>query len=166
MHDDSSESSDDDEVLAEAEEAGDAGNPWYYDIKNFNQEGSFPNYATKADRKYVRQLATRYVLLAGVLYKRSFEGRLLRCLDKEEAQHAIRELHSGLCGGHVNSQMLAKKIIRQGSYWPTMGQDCHKFVRGCMKCQIHADLIHAPSSSLYPMSSLIAFRGENKNHFH
>lgn len=52
MHDDSSESSDDDEVLAEAEEAGDAGNQLYYDIKHFNQEGSFPNYATKADRKY------------------------------------------------------------------------------------------------------------------
>ena len=34
-----------------------------------------------------------------------------------------------------------------------MEEDCVKFVRHCEKCQLHADKIHAPASSLHPLSS-------------
>ena len=44
-------------------------------------------------------------------------------------------------------------IIRQGYYWPTLEEDCVIYVRRCVKCQLHADKIHAPSSSLHPLSS-------------
>ena len=34
-----------------------------------------------------------------------------------------------------------------------MEEDCVKFVRHCEKCQLHADKIHAPASSLHSLSS-------------
>lgn len=48
--------------------------------------GSKPSFATSKEKAMVKRLATRYVLLANVLYKRSFDGVLLRCLDDEEVK--------------------------------------------------------------------------------
>ena len=49
--------------------------------------------------------------------------------------------------------MLAKKILRQDYYYPSMEEDCIKFVRHYEKCQLYADKIHALASSLHPLSS-------------
>lgn len=128
-------------------------NPWFYDIKNYLLDGYIPEYASKSDRRALKELAQRYTIVGGQLYKRSFQGVLLRCVDAEEASHIIYEAHSGVCGGHVNGQMLAKKILRQGYYWPTLERDSADYVRKCKECQLHADLIHAPASTLHPTTA-------------
>ena len=38
-----------------------------------------------------------------------------------------------------------------------MEEDCVKFVHHCEKCQLHTDRIHAPASSLHPLSSPWSF---------
>lgn len=106
------------------EEYEDAGNPWYYDIKNYQKDKFIPDFATPQQRRALRDLSRRFVMLGDVLYKRSFDGVLIRCNTREEGYFVIQEAHSGICGGHVNSQMLAKKMLRQGYYWPTMERDC------------------------------------------
>ena len=98
-------------------------------------------------------MAKKYIIVVSTLFRRGFNGELLRCLTNEEAYKVVGEAHSGACGDHVNGPMLAKKILRQGYYWPTMEEDCIKFVRHYEKCQLHADKIHAPASSLHPLSS-------------
>ena len=40
----------------------------------------------------------------------------------------------------------------------TMQQDCHQFVRKCVKCQMHAPSIHAPAPYLQSVSLLGPFR--------
>jgi hypothetical protein len=72
----------------------------------------------------LRLLATQYILCGGVLYQRSYKGVHLRCVDKEEAEKLIKEVHQGVCGLHMNGRMLAKKIVRLGFYWVTMEADC------------------------------------------
>ncbi|KAH9293832.1 hypothetical protein KI387_040964, partial [Taxus chinensis] len=37
--------------------------------------------------------ANRYTILGGILYKRDFDGILLRCLKSLEASKAIQEVH-------------------------------------------------------------------------
>lgn len=59
----------------------------------------------------MRKLATRYVLCGEQLYKREFNRVLLRCLREEEVQQVMHEVHAGVCGGHVNTILLAKKRI-------------------------------------------------------
>nr|XP_009613912.1 uncharacterized protein LOC104106949 [Nicotiana tomentosiformis] len=65
----------------------------------------------------------------------------------------MNEVHSGVCGPHMNGYVLAKKILRAGYFWMTTENDCFSFVRKCHQCQIHGDLIHAPLSELHPMSA-------------
>ena len=63
------------------------------------------------------------------------------------------EVHSGVCGPHMNGHFLAKKILRAGYYWLTMEWDSIRFVRKCHECQIHGDLIYSPPSELHAMSA-------------
>ena len=127
--------------------------PWYYDIWNYLHDGYIPDYATRSDKRALREMVQRYVIVAGLLYRRSFSGVLLRCMTIEEGQEIVKEAHSGECGGHVNGQMLAKKIIRLGYYWPSLESDSANYVKRCKECQLHADLIHAPASSLHPTTA-------------
>ena len=63
------------------------------------------------------------------------------------------DVHEGICGPHMNSTMLAKKIMRQGFFWMMMVKDCVKFTKKCHKCQIHRDVSNLPHSKLHTMSS-------------
>ena len=127
--------------------------PWYFDIWNYLRDGYIPEYATKSDKRALKEMVQRYVVVGGLLYRRSFSGILLRCVTVEEGREIIEEAHSGICGGHVNGLMLSKKIIRLGYYWPSLESDSVDYVRKCKKCQLHADLIHAPASSLHPTTA-------------
>jgi hypothetical protein len=68
------------------------GNPWYYDIKNFIQNQAYPMGASKIDKKTLRRLAMDFYLDGEILYKKSSDGTLLRCLDEFEAKSTLREV--------------------------------------------------------------------------
>ena len=63
------------------------------EIVDFLAHGCLPADRHKA--REVRRTATRYVLQDGVLYRRTFDGVLLRCLTKEESVNAMKEAHQG-----------------------------------------------------------------------
>ena len=63
--------------------------PWYYDIKRFIQDREYPPRATKNEKKYVRRMAFQFFLSGEVLYKRTHDATLLRCVDAEEANRLI-----------------------------------------------------------------------------
>ena len=69
-----------------------------------------------------------------VLYKRGFSRLYLRCLDPEEAEYVMREVHKGICGNHSRVRSLVHKLIRAGCYWPTMQKDAKVYVKTCDKC--------------------------------
>jgi hypothetical protein len=92
------------------------GNPWYYDIKNFVQNQEYLVGASKADRKTLRRLAMDFYLDGEVLYKRSFDGTLQRCLNEANARIALQEVHKGICSTHVSGHMIARKIQRVGYF--------------------------------------------------
>nr|QHR86751.1 hypothetical protein Q903MT_gene755 [Picea sitchensis] len=64
------------------------------------------------------------------------------------------QVHEGVCGPHMNGQhRLAKKRLRLGYYSCTMERGtCFHFVQRCHKCQVHANLIHAPPKRQTPYS--------------
>ncbi|PKI60160.1 hypothetical protein CRG98_019448 [Punica granatum] len=127
--------------------------PWYEDINNFLQMGHYPPFADRRDRKTLRRLAMHYFLSGEILYRRSFDSTLLRCIDGHESRRLMEEVHRGNCGPHMNGLMLAKKIMRLGYYWSTMETDCVKHVRHCHRCQVYADQIKAPPNELRPMTA-------------
>ena len=65
----------------------------------------------------------------------------------------MEEVHQGICSPHMNKRILAKKILRVGSYWNMIEIDCVGYVKSCHDCQTHANLNHVPPSELYSMTS-------------
>ncbi|GLU06784.1 hypothetical protein SLE2022_237810 [Rubroshorea leprosula] len=119
---------------------------WTDSIISFLRDGIVPEDRQEAMK--LRKKASRYTLVDGVLYKRSFSLPLPRCLNPYEAEYALREVHEGVCGSHVGARTLAHKVLRQGYYWPNMYKDATYFVQKCPKCQFFAHLTHQPAEEL------------------
>lgn len=57
----------------------------------------------------------RYTLLGNSLYKRGFSSPLQKCVNEDDAEYAVREVHEGICGNNNGGMTLAEKIFRQGN---------------------------------------------------
>ncbi|KAG9459081.1 hypothetical protein H6P81_003589 [Aristolochia fimbriata] len=93
-------------------------------------------------RAYVRRVAPKFCLFNNTLYRRSYDGILLRCVSKEEGQALLSEAHGGICGAHQAGPKLHLQVKQLGYYWPTMLRDAIELARHCTTCQLHANYIH------------------------
>ncbi|XP_020412323.1 uncharacterized protein LOC109947171 [Prunus persica] len=120
---------------------------WRQPLIDYLEHGKLPD--DSRHRSDVRRWAPRFIYYKEILYRRSFEGVFLRCLDKEDAFKAIEEAHSGICGAHQSGPKLHFQIKRMGYYWPTMVNHCMDYVKKCQACQFHANFIHQPPELLH-----------------
>ena len=127
--------------------------PWYHDIYQFMSCCAYLESDSTKDERALRHLAARFVVCEDALYRRSPDGMLLLCLDRDSTDRVIREVHARVCGPHMGGHMLMCKIMRTGYFWLTMETDCCQFVQRCPKCQMHRDLIHVPPSELHALTS-------------
>ncbi|XP_076906127.1 uncharacterized protein LOC143562104 [Bidens hawaiensis] len=109
---------------------------WISPIIAYLSSGALP--VGKAEARKIKHKALNYQLTDGILYRRSFLGPLLRCVDAEDANYLIREIHEGICGLHVGPRMTVAKIMNAGYYWPSMHLDAVQEIRKCDSCQRHA----------------------------
>nr|CAN70061.1 hypothetical protein VITISV_025665 [Vitis vinifera] len=112
--------------------------------------GTLPEDPKQAQE--IRVQAANFTLIGGHLYKRSFIGPYLRCLNHSEALYVLAELHEGVCGNHSGGRSLAHRVHSQGNYWLTMKKDAAAYVKKCDKCQRHALIPHMSSETLKPIS--------------
>ena len=66
-----------------------------------------------------------------MLFRKNADGVLLRCLEKEESDLVLTQLHDGPASGHFGGDTTAHKILRAGYFWPTLFKDAHAFIRRC-----------------------------------
>ncbi|XP_070006011.1 uncharacterized protein [Nicotiana sylvestris] len=59
--------------------------PWYHDIKMFLKTKEYPKQASGDQKRTIRRLASSFFLSREVLYKRTPDLNLLRCVDAQEA---------------------------------------------------------------------------------
>ncbi|KAL0462008.1 UNVERIFIED_CONTAM: hypothetical protein Slati_0088400 [Sesamum latifolium] len=100
---------------------------WRTPITKWIEEGHLPDDRWEATRLKMR--ATRFLVQAGTLYKRSYMHLLLR----------------------------SNKALRAGYFWPTIKQDAKHLVSKCERCQKHSSLIHQPAEPLTTMLSPCPF---------
>ncbi|XP_054781964.1 uncharacterized protein LOC129289183 [Prosopis cineraria] len=86
--------------------------PWFHDIKKYVKSGEYPLEAMENDKKTIRCMAMNFFLSGDVLYKRTFDGTLLRCVDSGDARKILEEVHEGICGTHANGHTMAKQVQR------------------------------------------------------
>ncbi|VFQ78088.1 unnamed protein product [Cuscuta campestris] len=128
---------------------------WMDDLVRYYITGQFPE-----DEDMIRKVklrAPRFQMLDGRLYKRAFGGPLLRCLTRAEAERVIAEVHEGVCAAHQMSRTLAQRIILLGYFWPTMNQDCERYVQRCKTCQVFYKFPGRPATYYHPVSNVIPF---------
>ncbi|XP_073129098.1 uncharacterized protein [Henckelia pumila] len=108
------------------------------------EKGELPNDPKKAYR--LKQRSLRFVMVEGVLYKRSFSGPLLKCLGPKEAHYILKEIHEGCCGNHLGSYSLARKVVLAGYFWPIILKGAIALVTSCDSFQRHSRLQHQPAA--------------------
>ncbi|XP_070022446.1 uncharacterized protein [Nicotiana sylvestris] len=91
------------------------GEHWFRDIKEYIRLGVYQVHASGFFLRTIRRLASGFFLSGEILYKRTPDLGLLRCIDAKEASTIMDQVHSGVCGPHMKAYVLAKKILRAAS---------------------------------------------------
>ncbi|PKA54981.1 hypothetical protein AXF42_Ash003617 [Apostasia shenzhenica] len=107
---------------------------------------------------HIKKSAVRFIYVAEVLYKRSFNQLWLRCFSPKEARKVIKEVHEGLCRTHQSGPKMMMKIKRIGYYWPTMVKDCADCSTKCHKYLVHGNAIHQFPNPLHQTISSWPFK--------
>ncbi|XP_077251879.1 uncharacterized protein LOC143891125 [Tasmannia lanceolata] len=72
------------------------GKPWYTVIKNFISGKGHPPEASGKERRSLQKLASNFVICGEELYRRSFDGIQLLCIDEDQAAELIEQTHEGV----------------------------------------------------------------------
>jgi hypothetical protein len=72
----------------------------------------------KAEARRLQHHAQAYAIINSELYKRNVSGIFQKCVEPEEGQELLKEIHQGECGHHASSRALVAKAFRHGFYWP------------------------------------------------
>ena len=99
--------------------------------------------------KKVKKWLSLFYLENDWLYKQSFSMPLLMCLNEEEVNYMLRELHGRICGSHALRASLVLKALRNCYFWLSMKVDTPDLVKKCDKCQRHAHVLKKPQPSSY-----------------
>jgi hypothetical protein len=91
---------------------------WYRDILFYLRSRQFPFTMKPKERRTLKMKSNKYVLIVDRLFRRNYDGILLRCVDEKKSRDLMREFHEGMCGGHFAPTITSHKIIRVGFYWP------------------------------------------------
>ncbi|XP_015164200.1 uncharacterized protein K02A2.6-like [Solanum tuberosum] len=102
-------------------------------------------------------MANHFFLNGEILYRRTSDLGLLRCVDAVEATRLLEEIHAGTCGPHMNGFTLAMKILSARYFLMTKGRDSIRYVQKCHQCQVHGDFIRVPPNELNVMGSPWSF---------
>ena len=102
-------------------------------------------------------MTLNFFLSEKIIYRKTPDLGLLRCVDAIEDSKLFEQIHVGVCGMHMNRLTLARKILRVSYFLMTIEHDCGKFVKKCHKCQVQGDLVRVSPHELNAMSSPLTF---------
>ncbi|XP_061342484.1 uncharacterized protein LOC133288684 [Gastrolobium bilobum] len=112
---------------------------WRKPLVDYLEKGILPEDHLEA-RKLVRDV-TQYTIVNDQLFRKGLHNPMLKCLSSEGAKYVLTEIYEGINDHHMGGKALARKALRAGYYWPTMGADSKEHVKKCDSCQKHAKLI-------------------------
>jgi hypothetical protein len=89
---------------------------WCTDFKHFLQSGDSPRNLSKKERRAPRLKYTQYQFVNGVLFQKKYNRVLLRCLEKQDVDHVLKELYDGSARRNFVDEKIAHKTLRVGYY--------------------------------------------------
>lgn len=79
---------------------------WYADMHYFLTYGNVPMHLDPKQRRDIRLKAYPYLLIKSIMFRINYDGVLLRCLEKDEADKVLNELHDGVIGGNFGGDTI------------------------------------------------------------
>jgi hypothetical protein len=126
-------------------------NSWFDDIKFYLTHSSSPHHLDPKKRRALRLKSAPFQLVNDVLFQKQIDRVLMRCLERDEAEKVLSELHAGEAGGHFGGDTTAHKVLRVGYYWPTLFKDAHALCCKCIICQKAAGRV---KKAAFPLQSV------------
>ena len=112
-------------------------------------QGVLPTNQLK--REKLKRYVTRFKVVQGKLFKRSFQGMWMVCIPTKEANGVLSDLYEGKPTGHPGGRRLWQMVVHQGYYQPTIQRDAQDFAKKCQECQRQGDETHTNHQSLHPI---------------
>ena len=81
-------------------------NLWYNDMKYYLTYGSSQSHLDARKRRALRLKYAQYKITNGVLFQQNYDNVFHRCLEKDDVEHILIELHDGLIGSHSTKRPL------------------------------------------------------------
>jgi hypothetical protein len=132
--------------------AQNSASPWYDDIRFCLEHGSAPRHLDPTKRRALILNSASFHLVNGILFRQNFDGVLMCCLEKDEAEKVLLELHAGEAGSHFGGDTTTHKVLRAGYYWPMLFRDAHALCHECIICQKASGWLQKPAFPLQPVS--------------
>ncbi|KAI3762876.1 hypothetical protein L1987_53318 [Smallanthus sonchifolius] len=129
---------------------------WMTPLVNYMVKGALPEEKHEARRIKIKAL--QYEMIDRMLYRKSYLGPSLKCVDEDEANYITRELHEGICGIHTKPKVMVAKAMKAGYYWPGMYRSMVELLRTCDNCQIHAPVTKQPKFYVVVVNSAWPFQ--------
>ncbi|KAG4906930.1 hypothetical protein JHK82_055590 [Glycine max] len=82
--------------------------------KNFLIQRVLP--LDKNETRHLKWKANYYIILNGELFKRELTTPLLKCLNSQQADYVMKELHEGICGLHTWEHSFTTKVVNASYY--------------------------------------------------
>jgi hypothetical protein len=89
---------------------------WYENLTYLLHHGTCPENLNPRERRALRLNSAQYRLINSVLFRISFDRVLFICLEREDADKFLKELHDGFASGHFTGNTITHKILRYGYY--------------------------------------------------
>jgi hypothetical protein len=85
---------------------------WYGKLTYLLHHGTCPENLNPKESRALRLKSAQYHLINSILFRVNYDGVLLRCLKREDADKVLKETHDGHAGGHFAGNTTAHKILR------------------------------------------------------
>jgi hypothetical protein len=89
-----------------------ADHPWYKDIIYYILHQNCPDHLDLHQRRRLHLIAPKYLILGNILFCRSVDGILLRCVDDKETQFFLNEFHGSTGSNfHIGGTFCRERYI-------------------------------------------------------
>jgi hypothetical protein len=88
---------------------------WYKDLIFYLKFGKISIEMSSKESRASKMKTNQYVFISRTLFRRNFDGVLLRLLNHLNSHQVLQEFH-GVCGGHFAQLVAAHRIIGSNYY--------------------------------------------------
>ncbi|GJX23761.1 reverse transcriptase domain-containing protein [Tanacetum coccineum] len=109
--------------------------PWFADFANYFVADIIPKGMTYQQKNKFFSNLKHYFWEEPYLFKVCSDVMIRRCVSGPETRTILDQCHHGSTGGHYGPNVIAKKVLDLGFYWPTIIKEAHNLVQLCEACQ-------------------------------